>query len=403
MGVIDFFKKKNKKMKYARMLNGYTPIFTSFGNNIYASDVVQQAVSCIVFELKKLTPVHERGSVGNCEQVDGTIQSILDNPNELMTQTEFIEKIIWNLLSNYNSFVLPTYEGEKLTGLYPLNPTNVDFLEDNTGKLFIKMLFQNEYETTVRYSDVIHIRYRYSSNEFMGGDESGHPDHSALLQTLKINNSLMQGIEKGIETSYQVNGIIKYNTMLDGPQMEKSVKELEERLRRNESCIASMDLSAEFVPITRDLKVVDTDTLKFVDEKILRHWGVPLPILTGDYTKEQYDAFYQKTLEPIIIALSQSFTKGIFTKKGIGFKNKIVFYPKELIFMTTEQKLEMVRLLGDSGALYENEKRVIFGWKPLPELKGKRNQSLNYIDVDLAKVYQARGEEKNAREKNTNN
>lgn len=390
-------------MKYARMLNGYTPIFTSFGNNIYASDVVQQAVSCIVFELKKLTPVHERGSVGNCEQVDGTIQSILDNPNELMTQTEFIEKIVWNLLSNYNSFVLPTYEGEKLTGLYPLNPTNVDFLEDNTGKLFIKMLFQNEYETTVRYSDVIHIRYRYSSNEFMGGDESGHPDHSALLQTLKINNSLMQGIEKGIETSYQVNGIIKYNTMLDGPQMEKSVKELEERLRRNESCIASMDLSSEFVPITRDLKVVDTDTLKFVDEKILRHWGVPLPILTGDYTKEQYDAFYQKTLEPIIIALSQSFTKGIFTKKGIGFKNKIVFYPKELIFMTTEQKLEMVRLLGDSGALYENEKRVIFGWKPLPELKGKRNQSLNYIDVDLAKVYQARGEEKNAREKNTNN
>ena len=39
---------------------------------------------------------------------------------------------------------------------------------------------------------------------------------------------------------------------------------------------------------------------KFIDEKILRNYGVSLPILTGDYTKEQYEAFYQKALEPLI-------------------------------------------------------------------------------------------------------
>ena len=35
------------------MLNGYTPIFSQFGNDIYASDVVQQAIVCIVDEMKK--------------------------------------------------------------------------------------------------------------------------------------------------------------------------------------------------------------------------------------------------------------------------------------------------------------------------------------------------------------
>ena len=30
----------------------------------------------------------------------------------------------------------------------------------------------------------------------------------------------------------------------------------------------------------------------------------------------------------------------------------------------------MVRVLGDSGSLYENEKRVAFGLRPLPELAG---------------------------------
>lgn len=45
---------------YADMLNGFTPIFSQFGSDIYASDVVQQAVGCIVREMKKLRPMHVR-------------------------------------------------------------------------------------------------------------------------------------------------------------------------------------------------------------------------------------------------------------------------------------------------------------------------------------------------------
>lgn len=47
-------------MKYAEMLNGYIPIFSQFGQDIYASDVVQQAISCLVTELTKVNPFHIR-------------------------------------------------------------------------------------------------------------------------------------------------------------------------------------------------------------------------------------------------------------------------------------------------------------------------------------------------------
>ena len=49
-GLLDIFKKKSKEHKYAQMLNGSIPVFAQFGTNIYASDVVQQAVNCIVLE-----------------------------------------------------------------------------------------------------------------------------------------------------------------------------------------------------------------------------------------------------------------------------------------------------------------------------------------------------------------
>lgn len=401
MGWIDKFKKKPKvNTVYADMLNGYTPIFSQFGQNIYASDVVQQAIMCIVSELKKLIPTHVISDGADVTSVKGNVQNVLNNPNELMTTSEFIEKFVWNLFFNYNSFIIPTFtsyidgngvEQRNYNGLYPVQPTNVEFEQDATGKLYIKMTFANGYETTLPYDDVIHIRYKYSVGDYMGGNECGQPDNEALLETLQINKDLLKGVSSAMKSSFAINGVVKINTMLDDGKTEKALKELEDKLRKSESGFLPLDLKSEFIPITHDIQLVDADTLKFIDEKILRHFGVPLCILLGDYTKEQYEAFYQKTLEPIIKSISEAFTKTLFTPRMRSFGNKIVFYPKDLIFMSVSQTLEMVRLLGDSGALYENEKRVAFGLRPLPELNGVRMQSLNYVNVDIAKNYQTGG------------
>lgn len=386
-GLLDIFKKKSKEHKYAQMLNGSIPVFAQFGTNIYASDVVQQAINCIVLEMKKLNPQHIREIEHDITPVVSEIQRVLQNPNELMTTSEFIEKIMWLTMLNYNCFVIPIYEKEKLTGLYPVKPLRVDFLQDVSGIFYIKMVFENGYETTIPYKNVIHIRYKYSVNEFMGGNESGQPDNDALLKTLELNNTLLQGVAKAMKSSFSVNAVVKYNTMMDSDKTEKNVKELESKLKKGESGILPMDIKGEYVPIKRDIKLVDDDTLKFIDSKILRQFGVSLPILTGDYTKDQYEAFYQKTLEPLIISISQAFTKALFgNQKNYG--NKIAFYSKELMFMSVSQKLEMVRVLGDSGSLYENEKRIAFGLRPLPELAGVRKQSLNYVDVEIANQYQ---------------
>lgn len=402
MGWIDKFKRKPKvNTVYADMLNGFTPIFSQFGQNIYASDVVQQAIMCIVSELKKLVPTHVRtGDAGDVTPITGNVQSVLNNPNELMTTSEFIEKVIWSLFFNYNSFIIPTFkswidekgnEQRTYTGLYPVQPTNVEFQQDSAGTLYVKMTFANNYETTLLYSDVIHIRYKYSVGDYMGGNECGQPDNDALIQTLQLNKDLLTGVSSAMKSSFSINGVVKFNTMLDDGKTEAALKELEAKLKANESGFLPLDLKSEFVPIQREIQLVDADTLKFIDEKILRHFGVPLCILTGDYTKEQYEAFYQKTLEPIIKSMGEAFTRVIFTDRSRAYGNKIVFYPKDLIFMSVSQTLEMVRLLGDSGALYENEKRVAFGLRPLPELAGVRMQSLNYVSVDIAKNYQTGG------------
>lgn len=398
MGFFDRLRRKPPKtQKWAQTLNGYAPVFSQFGTNIYASDVVQQAIKCIVDEMKKLNPAHIRYNGNDPVPVNSDIQTVLNNPNPLMTTSEFLEKVMWLLLLNYNAFILPTYyiwedekgiQKRKYSGLYPLKPTQVDFIEDGSGRMYVKMRFENNFETTVPYDDLIHIKYNYSVNEYMGGDASGQPDHTALLKTLELNDTLLRGIAKAMNSSYAVNGVVKYNTMLDDGKMEAALKELERKLNNSESGFLPLDLKAEYTPLQHEIELVDEETLKFIDEKILRNWGVPLSILTGDYTKSQYEAFYQKTLEPLIISISQAFTKKLFTDRERSFGNRIELYPKDLIFMTVEQTLEMVNLLSNTGSIYENEKRVAFGLRPLPELEGKRYMSLNWVDMNIANQYQ---------------
>lgn len=393
------FKRQPKNSKFAPTLDGFVPIYSQFGTNIYASDVVQQALKCIVDEMKKLKPMHVRYSGSDPVPVrSGDIKEVLEEPNPLMTQSEFLEKICWLLLMNYNAFIIPTYytwiddktgaERRYYEALYPINPTQVDFIEDASGRLFVKFWFWNGETTTVRYDDVIHIKYNYSVNQYMGGNELGQPDHKALLSTLELNNTLLEGVAKAMKASYAVNGVVKYNTLMDDGKTEQALRELERKLKNNESGFMALDLKSEFMPLEHNSQIVDENTLKFIDEKILRNFGVPLAILTGDFTKEQYEAFYQKTLEPLVISISQAFTKKMFTKRERAFGNKIELYPKELIFMTISQTLEMINILSPTGGLFENEKRVALGLQPLPELESKRYMSLNWIDANNANQYQ---------------
>ena len=399
MGIFDrLFKKAPKNNKFAPMLNGWLPIYSQFGTNVYASDVVQQALKCIVDEIKKLIPTHIRLNGSDPIPVAGNIQEVLNDPNPLMTTSEFLEKTAWLLLLNFNAFIIPTYytwtdqkTGEtrrRYEALYPIKPTQVDFIEDASGKLFVTFWFENAEKTTIAYEDVIHIKYNYSVSQYMGGNEAGQPNNEAILQTLELNKTLLSGIAKAMKASYAVNGVVKYNTLMDDGKMAAALAELERKLNNEESGFLPLDLKADFTPLEHKSEIVAADTLKFVDEKILRNWGVPLAILTGDFNKEQYEAFYQKTLEPLIISFSQAFTKKIFTRRERAFGNAIKLYPKDLIFMSVSQTLEMINILSPTGAMFENEKRTALGLRPLPELEGKRYMSLNWIDANNAAQYQ---------------
>lgn len=394
----NFFKKDNNSLKYAQMLNGYIPIFSQFGQDVFASDIVQACVDCIATELSKLQPKHIRtDNKGMQLNVKSSLNRLFKfAPNELMTTRDFLEKIVWLLYKNFNVFIYPTYDiitdtngnsRKEYTGFYPLNPTMVTFLQDESNKLYIKFQFTNGNDYTLPYSDVIHLRKRFSTNDIMGGGLNGQPDNSAILNILETDNTVLKGLDGAIRASLAIRGILKINTLLDDEKQQAERQRFEMAMKNNESGIMAMDLKGEFHDVKVDPKVIDKDTMKFIQDRILNYYSVSAPILSGDFNDEQYQAFYEKALEPIIIALGQAFSKTIFTARELDVGNEIVFYPQMLLFTNTKNKIAVADILGNRGALSNNELLQLFGYPPY-EGGDVRNMSLNFIDVNLAADYQ---------------
>lgn len=392
------FKKNDAQTQYAKFLNNTTPIFSQFGRNIYASDVVQMCIDCIAQECSKLQPRHIiRTADGPVTKDDSTNKLFRFAPNPLMTTRDFLEKIVWNLFLNYNSFIYPINEPAKdargfwhnnYTAFYPLNPTLAEFLEDPTGTLYIRFTFQSGLQSPpIPYSNIIHLRKKFSCNDIMGGGTNGQPDNAALLKTLEIDDTVLQGVAKAIPTSLAVRGIVNIGTQLDYDGQMEEIHEFEKKMTDSSSGILPMNVGSQFTPIDFNGVTMDKGTLDFLENKVLRWFGVSLPILTGDYTDNQKQAFYDKTIEPIVIALSQAFTSTIYTPTELSFGNEISFYYANLEMMSVESKKNIAEILGNRGAVTDNFLLQLFGLEPY-DGGNVRKMSLNYIDSQYATDYQ---------------
>lgn len=379
MSLLDFFKKNKNKNRYpqAVTMGGNYSFYSDFGNSIYASDIIVQSIRCKANEFKKLQPRHIRTTGGRQEVItDSSISKCLARPNAYMTTADFLEKITILLELNKNVFIYPEYyitkSGERYyTALYPLKPSKAEYLNDDNGNLYIKLGFANGYENIFTANDIIHWRRDYGVNDYFGGGMLGGNDNRGLLTMLQRYDQLTQSIAKALECSCQINGIVKYNSYLDDDKTEAARVDFENKLKNNESGILFADLKTEYTPLDRDIKLVDSETLNFFYETILRANGTPLAILNGDYTKAQKEAYYEHALEADIKSLGQSISRVVFTDRESAFGNEIVLYPNEIVFMSMENKLAALQSCLPAGILLKDEARELLGYPPLPNGAGQ--------------------------------
>ena len=100
--------------------------------------------------------------------------------------------------------------------------------------------------------------------------------------------------------------------------------------------------------------------------------GTPRAILSGDYTKAQKESWYERAIEPLLTSLAQAMEKCFFTEREDSFGNKIMIYPKSIVFMSMENKISALQTMLPAGCLTRDEARELLGYAPLPDGVGSQ-------------------------------
>lgn len=346
-----------------KVMAGYTPIFTPWGERPYEADVVRAAVDAIARNAAKLKAKHIRRVNGEVIHVKNSdIERVLSlRPNPKMSAYDLLYKLVTTLMMDNNAWAYPVWEAGRLVAVYPVNCVSAELLEDSAGTLYVKFYFMEGGTATLPYSDVIHLRRHYYNNDLLG--EPNRP----INATLSAIHTTNEGLAQAVKTSAALRGILKFQGMLKETdieaQRERFVKEY--LTVSNSGGIAALDAKAEYIPLNTEPRMINAAQMRELRDAVFRYFGVNENIVMGNYTEDQWNAFYESTIEPLAVQMSLEFTSKLFSSREIGHGNEIVFEANRLQYASVRTKLELVQLV-DRGIMTPNQLAEVFNLPPVP-------------------------------------
>jgi len=346
-----------------KVMAGYTPIFTTWGERPYEADVVRAAVDAIARNAAKLKAKHIRRVNGEVIHVKNSdIERVLSlRPNPRMSAYDLLYKLVTTLMMDNNAWAYPVWEAGRLVAVYPVNCVSAELLEDSAGTLYVKFYFMEGGTVVLPYNDVIHLRRHFYNNDLLG---SPNQPINATLSAIHTTN---EGLAQAVKTSAALRGILKFQGMLKESdieaQRERFVKEY--LTVSNAGGIAALDAKAEYIPLNTEPKMINAAQMKELRDAVLRYFGVNEAIVMGNYTEDQWNAFYESTIEPLAVQMSLEFTSKLFSSREIGHGNEIVFEANRLQYASVRTKLELVQLV-DRGIMTPNQLAEVFNLPPVP-------------------------------------
>lgn len=369
MGLFDFLfgRRPEPRGEYQgvfRMLNGYTPHFTSFSGGMYESELVRSAVNAFATHVSKLN-VETRGSAKPALQ-----NKLRHGPNEFQTWSQFMARAGTIYLCNNTVFFVPIWDDfGQISGVYTPLPYRCEVVQYN-GKPFLRYEFGwGEHPAVEMEYCGIMTRMQYR-NDFFG------ETNAALLPTMDLIHIQNQGIEEGVKSA------ATYRFMAKTKNFTKTEDLANERKRFT---AANLSRDAEggglllFPNTYDDIKqidvkpwVVDAEQMKIIKDNVFEYFGVNEDVLQNKFDSETWSAYYEGAVEPFALQFSEVLTKMLFTFREQSEGNLVMATSNRLQYMSNADKLAVSAQMADRGLLTRNEIREIWNLPPLPEPYGSQ-------------------------------
>ena len=359
---------------------GYEPNFSKFGSNNLYSSVIYSAVQMKCRLFGKLEPRHIRNENGKITTLtDSGIAKVLRNPNHYQTTYEFLAQAYWKRRQDKTCYIF--VDSEKTNGgtrnyygLYVLLPETKPIVKEYAnGELYFVFKFDgyNDY-IEIAYKDVIVWRDNLEDNQYMGGGKCYNNASADLHSTLEAYHTIKETIAEAAKIGCMFDGYLKVNGYAADNEKNQSIRDtFVEDMRTAKGKVPVLDNGADYIALSRQLKMVDSATLHELKENAFIYEGVTLDMLTGNWTTQSKEALYENWIEPAAISLGQAMSKVFFTDWQTSHGDSIVLYPHKVQLMATSEIVSVIQTTIAAGVFMKDEYREMLGYAPLPNGEGQ--------------------------------
>lgn len=354
--------KQKEDMEAFRLLTAYEPVFRDHYGSMYEIALVRAAIEAKARHISKLKV-----------QLQGEAQPALKNkmkhaPNPWQTWPQFLARASTILDATNNLFIVPVQnEYYETIGFFPILPEKVKLCEDKDGKLWVRYTFRNNKTGAVEFERCAYLcKYQYK-NDFFG------ESNAAFQPTMDLIAIQSQAIKEAVKNSASYRFMASLTNFTSPEDLANERKRFTTENLSGDAgggLLLFPNTYRDIRQITATPYVVDKDQMELINNNVFNYLGTNLKVIQGTANGDELDAFYNASIEPFIIALSEAMSRAVYTPKERSFGNHVYVNANRLQYMSTTTKVQVVTQLGDRGMLTIDEARELFNYAPLPNGEG---------------------------------
>ena len=362
MSLFDIFfknrpKVQNDKIQAFKMLSGYEPRFTSWGGEIYESELVRAAINARAVHISKL----KFNISGSAKQ---NLQKKLEKgPNQYQSWSQFLYRVSTVLDIHNTAFIVPIFDqyGE-VSGIFCPVPNKTDIVQYG-NKPYLRYEFGWGERASIELENCgVLTKFQYKSDFF------GENNH-ALFPTMDLIHIQNQGIEEGVKSAATYRFYAQVNNFSKTEDLAKERKRFSEENFSKEAegggLLLFPNTYQNINQVKSDPYTIAADEMRLIKDNVYQYFMINEDVLTNKAYGDAWSAFYEGAIEPFAIQFSEVLTKMLFTYREQGSGNMVMLTANRLQYMTNKDKLDVSSQLLDRGVMSINDIREIWSLPPV--------------------------------------
>lgn len=342
--------------------------FYVWNGELFQSDIVRACIKPKTKAIGKAVGKHVRSTEKDGKKEitinpNVSMRFLLEEPNEFMTGQMLQEKVANQLALNGNAFILIIRDKFGIPiGLYPIPCATVEAKYDANHTLYLKFYYMNGKTSEFYYSEIIHIRDDFFTNDIFGARPI-----EALTQLMNTVTTIDQGIVNAIKNSAVVRWLLKYTAALREEDLKTNAEKFAKNyleISNNQLGVAAVDSKADAIQVENKDYVPNASQTDRQTNRIYAFFNTNDKIVHSNYSEDEWISYYEQCIEPVIAQMAGEYTRKLFSRKERGFGNEIIFESSSLTFASMKTKLELAKFV-DRGIMTPNEVRKYLNLVPL--------------------------------------